>query len=100
MLAHAMPVAKGGLGADAVCGMDYLKGHDGTCAFYDVWASHDISGHNFRNDAPIVSVGEEELEEGKPFQVFSCWNAMTVFSADIFQKEHLLFRPARGELEE
>lgn len=103
MLAHALPVGKGGLGADAVCGMDFaFWQHDApnTCVFYDIWASHDMTGHNFRSQPPVVSVGEKRLAEGKPFQVFSGWNAMVVFSADIFQKEHIMFRSSREQLNE
>jgi len=100
MLAHALPVPQGGIGADAVCGMDYVKGAKDECVFYDTWASHDISGHSFGNSFPIVNVGENELEAGEVFQVFSCWNGMVAFDASIFQKERLLFRFHRDDLGE
>jgi len=112
MLAHALPKTQGGLGADAVCGMDYVHAADDSCVFYDVWASHDIAGNNFDNTEPIVHAGskeagnnrpgpgEDQLKAGEPFQVFSCWNAMVVFDADIFQKEKLLFRTNREQLGE
>jgi len=112
MLAHALPKTQGGLGADAVCGMDYVHAHDDSCVFYDVWASHDIAGNNFDNTDPIVHAGskdagdnrpgpgEAQLVAGEPFQVFSCWNAMVVFDAEVFQKEKLLFRTNREALGE
>lgn len=102
MLAHALPEAKGGLGADAVCGMDYqvwgidpidrVPGSPEYCKFYDIWAAHDNTGYNFKSELPIVRFGEDKLEAGQAFQAFSCWNAMVVFDADIFQKERLFFR--------
>lgn len=100
MLAHALPEAQGGLGADAVCGMDYDKPKKSGCVFYDVWAARDISGHRFRSTKPVVSRGEDKLLAGKPFQVFSCWNAMVVFDANIFQKERLHFRTHRDNVGE
>merc|ERR1719491_1058588 len=61
MLAQALPETKGGLGADAVCGMDYhydewgyIAQPAGQCLFYDRWVSHDIAGNNFENDKPYV----------------------------------------------
>jgi len=100
MLAHALPEPQGGLGADAVCGMDYIKGDGGKCAFYDRWASKDATGRIFRNFFPIVNYGESELEVGQAFQVFSCWNGMVAFDASIFQKQRLLFRFHREDLGE
>jgi len=100
MLAHALPEPQGGIGADAVCGMDYIEGDGGKCAFYDRWASKDVTGRIFRNFFPIVNYGESELEVGQAFQVFSCWNGMVVFDASIFQKQHLLFRFHREDLGE
>lgn len=114
MLAHALPQAKGGLGADAVCGTDYswgdYKNVFDRCWFYDRWASHDIMGNNFGNDKPIINYWQHhkkhpgpdnaKLEAGEPFQVFSCWNAMVVFSADLFQKNIVSFRTNRKHLGE
>ncbi|CAM9734910.1 unnamed protein product, partial [Phaeothamnion confervicola] len=31
-----------------------------------------------------------------PFEVFSCWNGMVAFDADIFQKEGIRFRSAHS----
>jgi len=66
-----------------------------------------MTGTHFSNFKPFVQgrdgdpgPGNEDLEAGKPFQVFSCWNAMTVFRADLFQKEKLVFRSNREQLGE
>lgn len=109
LLAHALPETKGGLGADAVCGMDYfwdefgeVSGKNGECLFYDRWISHDIAGNNFGNEKPFVrdgsdspGPGNDRLEAGEPFQVFSCWNGMVAFDAKIFQQQQLQFRSKR-----
>merc|ERR1719316_2610363 len=102
MLAHALPEARGGLGADAVCGMDYNTELpiNGSCKFYDKWVAHDIEGNNFKNVWPIVNRDEDKvrLQQSLPFQVFSCWNSMVAFDAEIFQKEGLHFRSHRSEV--
>lgn len=116
LLADALPEKNGGHGADAVCGMDYdydefglISGTSGQCVFYDKWVSHDIAGNNFGNDKPVIrqsydiagndispevapGPGNDKLEAGQPFQVFSCWNGMVVFDADIFQDKQISFR--------
>mmetsp|Transcript_159536 Transcript_159536/g.291014 ORF Transcript_159536/g.291014 Transcript_159536/m.291014 type:complete len:484 (-) Transcript_159536:70-1521(-) len=111
LLAHALPEKKGGFGADAVCGMDYfwdefgeVSGKHGECLFYDRWISHDIAGNNFGNEKPFVrdtsdspGPGNDKLEAGEPFQVFSCWNGMVAFDAKIFQKQGLQFRSKRDQ---
>merc|ERR1719199_1631446 len=61
---HALPTAQGGLGADAVCGMDYDVLDNGprlkSCGFYDIWVSHDMSGQNFHRGAPVTQTSEKE----------------------------------------
>mmetsp|Transcript_14855 Transcript_14855/g.27461 ORF Transcript_14855/g.27461 Transcript_14855/m.27461 type:complete len:477 (-) Transcript_14855:126-1556(-) len=100
ILAHALPEAKGGRGADAVCGLDMMR-KNRECIFYDTWISHDVDGRNFRNEPPYLSgPGYNSLRAGEPFQVFSCWNGMVAFSADVFQKHGLYFRTGREHLGE
>lgn len=98
LLFNALPVAHGGLGADAVCGMDYYQRESTTasqppygkeCEFYDIWAAKDMNGHNFASEAPTTM---QPVIQGTPFQVFSCWNGMVVFAADVFQKKTVAFR--------
>lgn len=80
------------LGADMTCAMDWTYvGPDPT--FYDVWVARGINGdsffeippdgswdrawHLFWNDAHAKA----RLAAARPFQVFSCWNGATAFSA-------------------
>merc|ERR1719440_1566521 len=100
MAYYQLPVQAGGLGADAVCGMDFYQLNPETCLFYDAWAARDIAGVPFAHIPPYMAEGEEEYVQKKPFQVFSCWNGMVAFSADLFQVQQLLFRRNRAELGE
>jgi len=72
------------------------------CGFYDKWVAHDITGKNFMTFGQVVidPDAEHKLNAKKPFQVFSCWNGMVVFDADVFQKERLLFRTSRANIGE
>ncbi|KAH6695172.1 alpha-1,3-mannosyltransferase CMT1 [Plectosphaerella plurivora] len=80
------------LGADMTCAMDWTYvGPDPT--FYDVWVARGINGdsffeipqdgswdrawHLFWNDPS----SKARLAATRPFQVFSCWNGATAFSA-------------------
>eukprot|EP00746_Dinoflagellata_sp_MGD_P001817 gnl/MRDRNA2_/MRDRNA2_103454_c0_seq1.p1 gnl/MRDRNA2_/MRDRNA2_103454_c0~~gnl/MRDRNA2_/MRDRNA2_103454_c0_seq1.p1 ORF type:complete len:882 (-),score=141.58 gnl/MRDRNA2_/MRDRNA2_103454_c0_seq1:86-2731(-) len=99
LLWDQLPVAQGGLGADAVCGMDLFKNAaTGQCGFYDTWVAKDLSGNNFQNYLPYIHDGPTwaAFEAGQPVQVSSCWNAQLVFAADIFQQAKLGFRRNRG----
>lgn len=104
MAFNALPMVENGLGADAVCGMDYLLYHGDNssyCNFYDIWASHDMRGRNFH--AYGQRVGAElyrTLWHKAPFQVFSCWNGMVVFNADLFQERLVSFRRNHWQTDE
>jgi len=98
---QALPSQQGGLGADAVCGMDYALFKDernqdfnGACGFYDIWVAHSMAGDNFK------IFGSAQKEQDAPFQVFSCWNGMVAFNAQIFQRERLSFRRNQWQLGE
>jgi len=84
---NAMPINLGGLGANAVCGLDlWVPPWDTECNVYDQWVFHDMGGNNIH--------GRRDIFRGKnlPFQVFSCWNGLVSFKADLFQDLHLEFR--------
>lgn len=80
------------LGADMTCAMDWTYvGPDPT--FYDVWISRGINGDSFFNVPPDGSwdhawnlfwndgATKSRLQAKLPFQVFSCWNGATTFTA-------------------
>ncbi|KAM5345010.1 hypothetical protein ACJ41O_010872 [Fusarium nematophilum] len=96
------------VGADFACAMDWTYvGPDPT--FYDVWVARSMSGSGFFNvpqdgnwnsawnlfyDAPQT---RRRYEDGRPFQVFACWNGATAFTAAPLL-HGLRFRdPRRGE---
>jgi len=96
MAFNALPTVENGLGADAVCGMDFVLYREKTyshCDFYDIWVSHDMRGRNFRPNGQRAG-GEQHntLWHHSPFQVFSCWNGMVIFNADLFQERLVRFR--------
>lgn len=86
------------LDADMTCAMDWTyAGQDPT--FYDVWVARGITGESFFMIPPdgnwdsawnlfwddLASKGR--LDRHLPFQVFSCWNGATAFTAQaIFDK--------------
>lgn len=98
MLVTALPGSEGGVGADAVCGMDFAE----NCVFYDRWATTDMTGKNLYNQYPYFASGENLTAGGSasPFQMYTCWNAMVVFTADIFQKQRLKFRRSVNSVNE
>lgn len=89
--------------ADMVCAMDwtYVGEHP---TFYDVWIARDIAGDTFFNIPPDGNWDSawnlfwnntetrERFFEHKPFQVFSCWNGATVFTAKPLLERALGFR--------
>jgi alpha-1,3-mannosyltransferase len=95
--------------ADMVCAMDWgYVGPDPT--FYDVWIARDMSGDTFFkipedgnwnfawnlfwNDAKTRT----RFQDGKPFQVFSCWNGAVAFTAKPIVEGKIRFRePYEGE---
>jgi hypothetical protein len=92
---HASPVALGGLGADAVCGEDFVweeTPHHMQCKFYDTWVSHDIAGSNIMTSY--------RTSQDEPYQAFSCWNGLVSFAGDLFQRHNLKFRRNNPDLHE
>ena len=89
--------------ADLVCGMDWTYvGPDPT--FYDVWIARGMNGDTFFNipeDGDWNSAWNifwnnptalESISAMKPFQVFSCWNGATAFTAKPFLESRIKFR--------
>lgn len=89
--------------ADMVCGMDWTYvGPDPT--FYDVWIARGMNGDTFF-DIPEDGnwdsawnifwnnpIAQERIWANKPFQVFSCWNGVTAFTAKPFLESRIRFR--------
>ncbi|TVY25213.1 Alpha-1,3-mannosyltransferase [Lachnellula hyalina] len=90
------------------CAMDWTYvGPDPT--FYDVWIARTITGNTFSkigsdgnwNSAWNLfwddSTARERYQNHKPFQVFSCWNSATAFTAKPLLKQKIAFRSANNE---
>jgi alpha-1,3-mannosyltransferase len=93
--------------ADMTCGMDWTYvGPDPT--FYDVWIARGMNGNSFFNipedgnwnsawslfwDNPESLV---RYNAHKPFQVFSCWNGATAFTAKPLLEQKIKFRSKFG----
>lgn len=91
--------------ADMTCAMDWTYvGRDPT--FYDVWIARDMNGDAFFNipeDGNWNSAwnlfwnnpdAQQALKAGRPFQVFSCWNGATAFTAKPVLEQKIKFRSA------
>jgi alpha-1,3-mannosyltransferase len=89
--------------ADMTCAMDWTYvGVDPT--FYDVWIARGMTGDSFFNipeDGNWNSAwnlfwndpkAKERLDAHKPFQVFSCWNGATAFTAMPILEQTIKFR--------
>ena len=89
--------------ADMTCAMDWTYvGPDPT--FYDVWIARGMNGDTFFNipeDGNWNSAwnifwnnptAQQRQRTGKPFQVFSCWNGATAFTAEPFLESKIRFR--------
>ncbi|KAL9136760.1 MAG: hypothetical protein Q9175_002022 [Cornicularia normoerica] len=89
--------------ADMTCAMDWTYvGPEPT--FYDVWIARGMNGDTFFNipeDGNWDSAwnifwnnpsANEHQRTGKPFQVFSCWNGATAFTAAPFLESKIRFR--------
>ena len=87
------------------CAMDWTYvGPDPT--FYDVWIARGMNGDSFFNipeDGNWNSAwnlfwnnpeAQGRLHSGKPFQVFSCWNGATAFTAMPILERTIKFRSA------
>jgi alpha-1,3-mannosyltransferase len=95
--------------ADMTCAMDWVYvGQDPT--FYDVWIARGMTGDSFFNipeDGNWNSAwnlfwndpkAQELLYAHKPFQVFSCWNGATAFTARPILEQKIRFRgPTKNE---
>jgi alpha-1,3-mannosyltransferase len=97
--------------ADVTCAMDWISnGPNADPTFYDVWVSRTINGdlffdipqnaswefsqHLFWND----EVTRSRYQWMEPFQVFSCWNGLTAFTAEPLIRGVLKFRNStKGE---
>lgn len=90
-------------GADMTCAMDWTYvGQDPT--FYDVWVARDLKGESFFlipedgnwNSAWNLfwnnSIAHDHWANHKSFQVFSCWNGATAFTARPFLDNRIRFR--------
>jgi alpha-1,3-mannosyltransferase len=93
--------------ADMTCAMDWTYvGRDPT--FYDVWIARGMNGDSFFNIPEDGSwdyawnlfwnnpKAQEGLHAGRPFQVFSCWNGATAFTAEPMLEQKITFRSAHA----
>jgi alpha-1,3-mannosyltransferase len=90
-------------GADMSCAMDWTYLSD-TPTFYDVWISRGMSGDLFfdipasgswDNASNLLwndTVSRQRFERHEPFQVFSCWNGLTAFTAEPILQQRIRFR--------
>lgn len=96
--------------ADMVCAMDWTylgKDPDDYPTFYDVWIARLMSGDSFfdiPDDGSWVNSHnlfwnnkkiKKDWMEGRTFQVFSCWNGITVFTAKPMLENGVRFRNNR-----
>lgn len=93
------------LGADMTCAMDwtYVGEHP---TFYDVWIARTIHGDSFFEIPPdgnwnsawnlFWNADETQVRfyTQRPFQVFSCWNGATAFTAQPILEKTVEFRAA------
>jgi len=91
--------------ADMTCAMDWtFVGPDPT--FYDVWIARGMTGDSFFN-IPVDGnwnsawnifwndpLAKENYNRKTPFQVFSCWNGVTAFTATPLLEKKVTFRSA------
>jgi alpha-1,3-mannosyltransferase len=89
--------------ADMICGMDWTYvGRDPT--FYDIWIARGMNGDSFFDIPPDANWNSawnlfwnnpetrQRFDSHKPFQVFSCWNGATVFTAKPLLEQKISFR--------
>ncbi|KAF1969437.1 hypothetical protein BU23DRAFT_539558 [Bimuria novae-zelandiae CBS 107.79] len=93
-------------GADQTCAMDWTYVGDNP-TFYDVWIARGMTGDTFFKIPDDGSwdfawnlfwnddKARARLAAAKPFQVFSCWNGVTAFTAKPLLDGRIRFR-ARG----
>ncbi|RAR16233.1 glycosyltransferase family 69 protein [Stemphylium lycopersici] len=90
-------------GADQTCAMDWTYVGDNP-TFYDVWIARGMTGDLFFDipesgswdNAWNLFWNDEKshtrLAASKPFQVFSCWNGVTAFTAKPLMEKKIKFR--------
>ncbi|EUC47118.1 glycosyltransferase family 69 protein [Bipolaris oryzae ATCC 44560] len=90
-------------GADQTCAMDWTYVGDNP-TFYDVWIARGMTGDLFFRIPEDDSLGfawdlfwndqksKSRLSTWKPFQVFSCWNGVTAFTAKPIMEKKIKFR--------
>jgi len=89
--------------ADMTCAMDWTYvGANPT--FYDVWIARGMNGDTFFNIPEDGSwdyawnifwnnpAAEKRMQAGRAFQVFSCWNGATAFTAKPIIEQQVAFR--------
>ncbi|EFQ89189.1 hypothetical protein P3342_010335 [Pyrenophora teres f. teres] len=90
-------------GADQTCAMDWAYVFEEP-TFYDVWIARTMTGNTFFHIPPDGNWDSawnlfwndektrSRFSQLKPFQVFSCWNGVTVFTAKPIMKRKIAFR--------
>lgn len=90
-------------GADQTCAMDWTYVGDNP-TFYDVWIARGMTGDLFFNIPEDGSwdnawnlfhndpKAHARWSSSKPFQVFSCWNGITAFTAKPLMEKKIKFR--------
>jgi alpha-1,3-mannosyltransferase len=94
------------LSADMTCAFDWTYvGRDPT--FYDVWIARGLNGDSFFEIPPDGNwnpawnlfwndpEAQGRFHAHKPFQVFSCWNGATAFTAAPVVEKQIAFRSSR-----
>jgi alpha-1,3-mannosyltransferase len=93
-------------GADQTCAMDWTYVGDNP-TFYDVWIARGMTGDLFFRIPEDGSwdfawdlfwndqKSKVRLSASKPFQVFSCWNGVTAFTAKPLMDKKIKFRAHR-----
>jgi hypothetical protein len=73
---------------DAVCAMDFSD------IFIDRWVSIDLEGNTFQKDFPFLRNKEAQdlIINHMPFRVFSCWNGVISFVAELLKDKKFKFR--------
>lgn len=73
---------------EMVCAMDFVATPDSKMLFYDIWVTRDMAGQEVSGFYPYFqrSSDIERLKAGLPIPVYSCWNGLTVISADVFAR--------------
>lgn len=73
---------------DFACGMDFYE------SFYDTWVTVGIDGKYIGYYYPYFynKVARNRLMNGENIRMFSCWNGVTIFNAEILENRKISFR--------